>query len=217
MPKTKKKIEPPKANKETARPRAEADPQVVLQKALNNLKTAYRLLWHDMKRFGVTQKMLAKKMGALAFDFDIDKHPLVQRSQAYGELAQSFLNEFLFTQQKMVQQFGVEIPFDDVADDIETIAACHASLPLKAWRNVFELHEARHETNAKLKAAARANALKLNQALLGYVVKSERALASFAAKRAEQPERTQKMLAALAAIKAELKKAKHAHFSSLKK
>ena len=169
------------------------DPIVVLDDIISHLQEMQDLLIteREVKLKQKNKKALTQKLKLSS------RHPLLILARRYCEQAQNFLNEFWFEQQKHLMQYGLDIPIDDVASEIERLTWLHPVILSKTWRYVTE------QTTSQ-KVTRRVGIINLppaREVIVDCVSKSEKALLSFSKKRTEQKNRTEEMLKLLEQIK----------------
>jgi len=131
---------------------------------------------------------------------NLSRHPLLVLARRYSELAQDFLNEFWFEQQKMMLQYGVEISVDDLSEEIDRIAWLHPVILSKAWRYLTEKAAPPRLLEVQTR---RPNLRQLPSSVFVIeecIKKSTFALNSFLRKRSSQNERASEMLKLLEQI-----------------
>jgi hypothetical protein len=169
------------------------DPIVVIDDIISHLQEMQDMLISERET-----KLNRKNKKTLNHKITLSsRHPLLTLARRYCEQAQNFLNEFWFEQQKNLMQYGLDIPIDDVAGEIERLTWFYPVILSKAWRYATE-------KITPEKIIRRANTVNLppaREVLIDCVGKSEKALMSFNKKRAEQKERTEELLKLLGQIK----------------
>ncbi len=175
------------------------DPIVVIDDIISHLQEMQEMLIAERE----LEQNPAKRHLRRAYERrrSINRHPLLILSRRYSELAQDFLNEFWFEQQKMVLQYGLEVSIDDLSEEIDQIAWLHPVILSKTWRYLTE------KTAPPRLITAPAQHPSLNQLPAALFViedcikKSTSALNSFVKKRDFQNERAGEMLKLLGQIK----------------
>ncbi|PIT93591.1 hypothetical protein COU00_03565 [Candidatus Falkowbacteria bacterium CG10_big_fil_rev_8_21_14_0_10_43_11] len=169
------------------------DPIVVLDDIISHLQEMQDALIEERELKFKRQNGRQHKSKIVA----ASSHPLVAGARRYAELTQVFLDEFWFEQQKHLIQYGLDIPIDDIASEIERLTWFYPVILSKSWRYVTE-------QKSPPQIPRRANIINLpssREVLIDCVGKSEKALLSFSKKRTEQRERTAEMLKLLEQIK----------------
>lgn len=175
------------------------DPIVVIDDIISHLQEMQEILIAERE----LEHNPAKQRLRRAYERrrNLSRHPLLVLARRYSELAQDFLNEFWFEQQKMVMQYGVEVSIDDLAEEIDRIAWLHPVILSKTWRYLTEKSSSPRLLEIQ---AQRLNPHQLPPALFVIeecVKKSTSALNSFLQKRSFQNERASEMLKLLGQIK----------------
>jgi len=179
------------------------DPEIMWKDIEDSFKETHQLLNKAMKERGITQEDLEQTAMEIEEEKepDFQSHPLVKITTKYLKTTHQFLNEFYFEQQKIADQFSVEISMDDIKDEIETISWYHTMLATKTWRLLYEIHTTSVEKDGELKEIMEADIPKFFALVNKCISKSQDAVASFNKKRKMQPERVKKMLELLGQVK----------------
>lgn len=170
------------------------DWDVVMKDIEESFKETHKLLGMAMKKHGITQKDLEKIDPDEYEEPDFQSHPLIKLTTKYLKTAHAFLDEFWYEQQKMVGQFNIEVPMDDIKDAIETISWYHTMLPTKIWRLLYEIDTTGREKDEELKEMMKEDIPKFFALVDKCITKSKGAIESFSAERKLQPERIKEML-----------------------
>ncbi|MFA5317929.1 MAG: hypothetical protein WC323_00420 [Patescibacteria group bacterium] len=169
----------------------------LMRDIMDDMKDLFRMLTAKMKQFGITPEELEEIIKEPGVKPAINEHPLISASRSYTKMVTAFLDEFFYEHQKMVQQFNIELPLDDIHDEIETISAYHLILVSKSW-NLLKEYNNKSSKNTKH---------------FYYLVKqaideSLDAVKSFGEKRDNYSSKTKELLKLLAEAKKEIDKFK---------
>jgi len=184
------------------------DPSIVLKDVVEDMKDLHKMLDTKMKELGITDKDMEKMEKEIKPEPNFEAHILVKKAAKYFKQTHKFLNEFHYEQQKMVVQFGVEIPDKDIDEELKVISWYHSMLSSKAFRLVSEVYHAKNEPNAEMKKMVKADLPKFFALVNKCITKSQNALNSFLQKRKSYSKKIIPLLKLLNQIKTEVDKLK---------
>jgi len=170
----------------------------LMRDIMDDMKDLYRMLTAKMKQFGITAKELEEIINEPLAQKNINDHPLVAVSRSYTKKVTTFLDEFFYEHQKMVQQFNIELPLDDIHNEIETISSYHLILVSKSWNLLSEYNKNKPSKNAK----------HFYYLLKQAIDESLEAIKSFSQKRENYAPKTNELLKLLSEAREEVKKFK---------
>jgi len=168
----------------------------LIRDIMDDMKDLYRMLTVKMKQFGITASELQEIINEPLAQKNLHQHPLVTASRSYTKMVTAFLDEFFYEHQKMAQQFNIELPLDDVHDEIETISSYHLILVSKSWNLLSEYKNNKSSKNAK----------RFYYLTKQAIDESLDAIKSFSKKRQDYAPKTNKLLKILVQAKQEVKK-----------
>lgn len=169
-----------------------------------------RLIERSLKEESIDPRKVLKEKPKKHWDDDADKrYDKIQcliKARKYMKEVANFLNDFHKSRFQYYPQLGMEVSFDDVKDEIETISWYHTFLPTKIWRVLYERECFQREKDKYLKKLVKKDFKKFYLLVMKCINKSLKAWRILAKKRKELSGSAKKFLAFLENIRNEFKK-----------
>jgi len=122
----------------------------------HSFEVTKRLIDRVLREQGLNPKDVLKEAEAQkSWDDNIerryDRVECLILAKRYLKEVHNFLENFHQNRFKFYQEFGMEIDFSDVKEEIETISWYHTLLPTKIWRFLYEIEDFKKEKDEGLK------------------------------------------------------------------
>jgi len=183
-----------------------------LEEIKDSFKITKRLIERNLQERGIDPRKILEGKPKKSWDDNVDKRydeiQCLIKVREYMKEAANFLDNFHKSRFQYYSQTGLEVSFDDIKDEIETITWYHTFLSTKIWRTLYEKECYQREKDKDLKNLIKKDLKKFNFLVMKCINKSIKAWRNLAEKRGEFSEITKRFLLLLDSLNKEFKKNK---------
>jgi len=181
-----------------------------LEEIKHTFEITKKLIERDLQKEGINSQKILEEKPKESWDDNADKHydkvQCLVKAKKYTKEAANFLNNFHKNRFQYYSRIGMEVSFDDIKDEIETIALYHTFLPIKIWRTLYERECYQREKDKGLKNLIKKDFKKFCFLVMKCINKSIKAWRNLAEKREEFSETAKKFLSLLDSLNKEFEK-----------
>jgi len=181
-----------------------------LEEVKENLEITKRLIERDLQKRGIDPRKILEEKPKESWDDKVDRrYDKIQcliEAKKYMKETANFLDNFHKNRFQYYSRIGMEVSFDDIKDEIETIAWYHTFLPIKIWRALYERECYQREKDKDLKNLTKKDFKKFCFLVRKCLNKSIKAWRNLARKREEFSEISKHFLSLLDSLNKEFEK-----------
>ena len=126
-----------------------------LDEIKHNFEITKKLIERSLKEEGIDPRKALKEKPKKHWDDNVDKRydkfQCLIKAREYMKEVADFLDNFHKSRYRHYPKLGLEVGFEDIKDEIETISWYHTFLPMKVWRTLYEKESWQRERDRYLK------------------------------------------------------------------